>query len=102
MRRLREFFGHTPEFKAISRGVVLGIVIGWIICELANLPSGWFFLFTVLSMGLLGLGFSAQDAMRANDGKPPVTLRTQFWRGLSEAGLGFVLTLAMEGLRLVT
>jgi hypothetical protein len=100
--RLSEFFGHTPEFKAISQGVVLGMGIGWIVCELANLPEGLFFLVTIISMGLLGLAYAAHDAMRANAGKPPVTLRTQFWRGLAEAGVGFVLMLAIEGLKGLT
>lgn len=100
--RLSEFFGHNPEFKAISQGVVLGLAIGWIVCELAKLPAGWFFLLTIMAMGLLGIAYASHDAMRANAGKPPVTLRTQFWRGIGEAGLGFALMLALEGLRALT
>ena len=88
-----------PEFRAQSNGVVLGLVVGWITCELVNLPEGLFFLLTIVSMFVLGTAFVAFDASRANAGKPRVTLRTLFWRGLSEALIGFVILLTIEAIQ---
>jgi hypothetical protein len=101
--QLSKFFGPTaPEDKAKIGGLLLGVAVGWIVCEIANLPEGLFFLFAILSMWLMGMIHGAIDLMRANEGKPPVALRALFWRGMSEAALGFVLMLAIEGLRAIT
>jgi hypothetical protein len=95
---LRKFFGLTPEFRAQGNGVALGAVAGWIICEIANLPEVLFFLLTIFAMGLLGIVYAAYDASRSSAGKS-VGLRTLFWRGASEAALGFILMLTVEALR---
>lgn len=97
--RLPKLLSITPEFRAQSNGVVLGLAVGWIICELLGLPEVSFFLLTIVSMGLVGICFAAYDAARASSEKPPVSLRALFWRGVSEAALGFALMLAFRALQ---
>lgn len=89
----------SPEFRAQSNGVVLGMAAGWLICWITNLSAPVFFLLTILSMGIMGLVFAARDAWLASAGKPAVGLRVLFWRGVSEAILGFALLLIFVLLR---
>lgn len=97
---LSKFFAPaSPEDKAKAFGIVLGMIFGLIICWITNLPGGLFAILTVLSMWLTNLAYIPIDLARANAGQTPVGLRTLFWRGMSEAGLGFVLMLMIEGLR---
>jgi len=97
MQLPRFFAPPSAEDKAKTHGLLLGLAIGLIICWIANLPGGLFAILAILSMWLVGMVYIPMDLARENAGKPPVTLRTLFWRGMSEAGLGFVLMLMIEG-----
>jgi hypothetical protein len=92
----------TPQFTAQSQGVVIGAVVGCIACAITGLPGAAFLILTIVSMGLAGLVFTTQDAARANAGRPAVSIRCHFWRGLAEAAVGFALTLGFVAIRAAT
>ncbi|MEZ5955934.1 MAG: hypothetical protein R3C27_01795 [Hyphomonadaceae bacterium] len=99
MQLSRFFAPHSPEEKA--KALVLGLGVGFIICWIANLPGGLFAILAILSMWLMGMIYIPMDLARENAGEAPVALRTLFWRGASEAGLGFALMLMIEGARAI-